>query len=176
MIFITEHDIGKKGLPMYHINRYVEETEEAFEDGVHLIYVNGTCKDDTPLGKLMHDFTCQDPNDMNYEILAERVRYFKTVKKGVESMCEILEQMRNESYQSGWIKGKEVGKQEGKKEGKEEGIQEGKLEGFTEGKRVMQIEMTKRLLIEGSLSAEKIANMVGLPIEEVVQLKRSNLN
>ena len=83
-------------------------------------------------------------------------------------MCEILEQMRNESYQSGWIKGKEVGKQEGKKEGK--------LEGFTEGTRVMQIEMTKRLLIEGSLSAEKIANMVGLPIEEVVQLKRSNLN
>lgn len=28
------------------------------------------------LGRLMHDFSCTDPDDMSYPILAQRVRYF----------------------------------------------------------------------------------------------------
>lgn len=85
-----------KGKPIYHINRVIEETGESFGDGSHIIYVNGAYRDDTPLGKLMHDFSCSNPADMNYKVLAERTRYFKEDKEGLESMCKVVEDMINE--------------------------------------------------------------------------------
>ena len=64
VIFITENDVLKRNLPIYHINRIVEETGEAFGDEAHIIYVNSQIRDETALGKLMHDFTCTDPDKM----------------------------------------------------------------------------------------------------------------
>ena len=96
-IFITENDIMKAGLPIYHIDRTVKETGELFGDESHIIYVNSQIKDESALGKLMHDFYCTDPKDMNYKILAERVRYFKEDEKGVATMCRVMEDMRNET-------------------------------------------------------------------------------
>lgn len=97
VIFITEHDIMRAGLPLYHINRFVEETGNDFGDDSHIIYVNSQIQDETNLGRLMHDFSCTDPSDMNYKILADRVRYFKSEKEGVLIMCRMLEEMRNET-------------------------------------------------------------------------------
>ena len=97
VIFITEHDILKAGLPIYHIERVVRETGELFGDESHIIYVNSQIKDETSLGKLMHDFSCTDAKDMNYKILADRVRYFKEDEKGVATMCKAMEDMRNET-------------------------------------------------------------------------------
>lgn len=96
VIFITENDVLGKGKLIYHINCVIEETGEPFDDGSHIIYVNGAYRDDTPLGKLMHDFSCSNPADMNYEVLAERTRYFKEDKEGLESMCKVVEDMINE--------------------------------------------------------------------------------
>ena len=97
VIFITENDIMKAGLPIYHIDRTVKETGELFCDESHIIYVKSQIKDESALGKLMHDFYCTDPKDMNYKILAERVRYFKEDEKGVATMCRVMEDMRNET-------------------------------------------------------------------------------
>ena len=45
----------------------------------------------------MHDFSCTNPADMNYKILADRTRYFKEDKEGLESMCKVVvEDMINE--------------------------------------------------------------------------------
>lgn len=96
VIFITENDVLGKGKPIYHIYRVIEETGDFFHDGSHIIYVNGAYRDDTPLGKLMHDFSCSNPADMNYKVLAERTRYFKEDKEGLESMCKVVEDMINE--------------------------------------------------------------------------------
>jgi hypothetical protein len=87
----------KAGFPLYHINRVVEETGKYFEDASHIIYVNSQIQDETNLGRLMHDFTCTDPSDMYYKILANRVRYFKSDEKGVKIMCRMLEEMRDET-------------------------------------------------------------------------------
>ena len=97
VIFITEKDVLQDGLPIYHINRIIEETGKAFGDEAHIIYVNSQIKDDTALGKLMHDFTCTDPDEMNYPVLAQRVRYFKEDTKGVATMCRAFEEVREES-------------------------------------------------------------------------------
>mgnify|MGYP000782234999 CR=1 FL=1 len=97
IIFITENDIMKAGLPIYHVDRIVKETGELFGDESHIIYVNSQIKDDTALGKLMHDFTCTNPDDMNYPVLAQRVRYFKEDTKGVATMCRAFEEVREET-------------------------------------------------------------------------------
>ena len=93
VIFITERDVLKAGLPIYHIDRMIQETETPFGDGSHIIYVNAQHKNDTPLGKLMHDFSCTQAEDMHYPILAERVRYFKENVKGATTMCREVEKI-----------------------------------------------------------------------------------
>ena len=101
VIFITENDVMGKGLPLYPIERCFLGTGERFEDGSHILYVNGAYRGDTPIGKLMHDFSCTDAADMYYGTLADRVRFFKESKEGIEIMCKAMEDMRNESLQEG---------------------------------------------------------------------------
>jgi hypothetical protein len=98
VVFITENDVIGDGLPLYTIDRQITNTGKAFDDGEHIVYVNGADKDaSTELGKLMHDFFCTDPDDMHYKELADKVRYFKENEKGVAAMCKVMEDMRNES-------------------------------------------------------------------------------
>lgn len=72
VIFITENDVMKGKQPIYPVERYITIGEEKvlFGDGSHILYVNGKYRGDDEVGKLMHDFSCTDPDDMNYEILA----------------------------------------------------------------------------------------------------------
>ena len=97
VIFITEHDVIGKGEPIYRVERKILETDEFFDDGSHILYVNGAYRGDSDIGKLMHDFSCTDAKDMKYKILADRVRYFKEDEKGVATMCRAMEEMRNEA-------------------------------------------------------------------------------
>lgn len=73
------------------------KTGELFDDGSHIIYVNGAYRDESPIGKLMHDFSCTQPKDMNYKVLADRSRFFKEEEEGVAIMCKAMEDMRNQT-------------------------------------------------------------------------------
>lgn len=106
VIFITENDVMKAGLPICHIDRVVRETGKLFEDEEHIIYVNSQIKDETKLGRLMHDFSCTDAKDMYNKVLADRVRYFKEDERGVEIMCREMEIMRNQAHEEGIEKGR----------------------------------------------------------------------
>lgn len=99
VIFITEKDVMKGNQPIYPVERYVTvgEKKVLFGDGSHILYVNGKYRGDDEIGKLMHDFSCADPDDMNYEVLAKKARYFKQDEKGVAIMCKIMEDIRNEA-------------------------------------------------------------------------------
>ena len=97
VVFITENDVLGENIPIYHVDRIVRETGKMFNDQSHIIYVNSQRKDETALGKLMHDFTCTNAKDMYYEVLADRVHYFKEDEKGVAIMCKAMEDMRNEA-------------------------------------------------------------------------------
>ena len=87
----------------------------------------------------MHDFNCTKADDMNFELMANRTRYLKENPKGVNEMCRIMEDMRNESLK----------------------------EGIQEEKRMTVI----RMLEAGKYLLEEIANISGLSLEEVSQLK-----
>lgn len=99
VIFITENDVMKGNRPIYPVERYVtiRENKVLFGDGSHILYVNGKYRGNDEVGKLMHDFSCTNPDDMNYEELAKKARYFKQDEKGVATMCKIMEDMRNEA-------------------------------------------------------------------------------
>ncbi len=99
IIFITENDIMKGKQPIYPVERYVTigNNTVLFGDGSHILYVNGKYRGNDEIGRLMHDFSCTNPNDMNYEALAKKARYFKQDEEGVAVMCKIMEDMRNEA-------------------------------------------------------------------------------
>ncbi len=92
VIFITEHDIFKCGLPLYHIDRIIKENNMTFQDESHIIYVNGEYEGDDPIGDLMHDFACVNPDEMRSKLLAEKTRYYKQDDKGVRRMSKIMEE------------------------------------------------------------------------------------
>ena len=93
VIFITKSDYMKMGLPMYHVERTVRETGALFGDGSHIIYMNGSYKDDSdPVGKLMHDFRCTSSEDMFYRELAKPVAYFKETEGGRSQLCKTMEE------------------------------------------------------------------------------------
>ena len=106
VIFITENDVMKGNQPLYPVERYVVigENKVLFGDGSHILYVNGKYRGDDEVGKLMHDFSCTDPDDMNYEALAKKARYFKQDEKGVATMCKMMEDMRREAAQKAELK------------------------------------------------------------------------
>ena len=119
VIFITEHDIWKRGKPLYKVRRTFEDTEEVFNDGTHILYVNGECRSESPLGRLMHDFFCSDPNDMYSDVLAERVRFFKEDEKGVAAMCKVMEEIYNDGIAIGEVRGEARGEIRGEIRGAE---------------------------------------------------------
>ena len=96
-IFITETDFYGKGEALYPIERINLATGEAFNDGEHILYVNGEYRGDSELGRLMHDFNCTDADDMNFDLMAERTRYLKENPEGVKEMSAIMEEMCKET-------------------------------------------------------------------------------
>lgn len=145
VIFITENDVLKKGLPIYRIERTVKETGELFGDGAHILYVNGKYDGNDSIGKLMHDFRQKNASDMNFEPLAEKVRYFKENEGGRGSMCKIVEDLREEA------------RVEGREEGREEAYNA----------------LAIKLLKSGKHSVSEIAELTSLSVEEVENLKKN---
>lgn len=97
VIFITENDVLGLGRPIYHIDRFIGEDKVQFNDGEHIIYVNGSMKsNDSALGKLMSDFFCTEAKDMYYKELADRVKLYKETEGGLNEMRSVSEEWINE--------------------------------------------------------------------------------
>ena len=142
VIFITKNDVLGYNRPISHIQRRIKETEDIFQDGQHILYVNSKKQDDTELGRLMHDLHCKEAGKMYSNILATRVHQLKETEEGVKTMCQELEEIYNEGEQSGFLRGEQSGKLKAKKE-------------------------TTLSLLEMGMSVEQIAQAVNLSIETV---------
>ena len=141
VIFITENDKFGKGIPLYHIERRIEEMDYAvFGDGAHIIYVNGEYRNmEHPIGSLMHDFNCKEAKDIVNPLLAEEVRYLKETEGGRIQMCKAMEEMRKEAVHKNTV------------------------------------ELALKMLARGRDSLEEIAEMTGLPLEEVRKLAKKDI-
>jgi len=98
VIFITENDVLGGGEKIYHIDRVIRETQSLFADGTHIIYVNGSYKGEVgePLDDLIHDFFCDNPDDMRHKQLADRVKFLKSNESGVNAMRSVLDDLQEE--------------------------------------------------------------------------------
>ena len=112
VIFICEEDVLKTNELINHIQRYMINGM-VFQDKLHIIYLNASKQDETPLGKLMHDMMCNDPDDMYYEVLRKRVSYFKRQEGGKRTMCEALEELITEAKNEGRKEGEDIGEKRG---------------------------------------------------------------
>ena len=142
----------ERGNSVYRIERCIMDTREEFRDGSHIVYVNGSYRDSSPIGRLMHDFSCTSPDEMNYKVLADRVRYYKESKEGVDKMCRAVENLV-EKYGKQY---EEIGEKRGAANEKKERI--------------------LRLLADGTLPVQKIASIYDLQVEDVERIQREYLN
>lgn len=149
-IFITRNDVLKKGLPIYHIRRVIEETGDDFRDRAYIIYVNASIQDDTELGRLMHDFHCKKADDMHSKTLADRVRALKETTEGVGHMCRELEQLYLD----------------GKNEGIELGIAQGIEQGIGQGTVLAKLSDIKNIMEALGLTIEAAMTILKVPEKE----------
>lgn len=99
VIFFTENDVFGSGNPIYIIERINTTNGMTFDDGEHIIYVNGAYNnenDTSDLAKLIHDFRCSKGEDMLLAPFADKTRFFKETQEGVERMCKVMEDRVND--------------------------------------------------------------------------------
>ena len=142
MIFITENDYFRKNLPLYTVNRHIEETGEPFDDGAHIIYVNGQNREDTDLGRLMSDFVCKDPAKFNFKELGEATEYYKQNGKGAGNMSEAMRKYLDAKAE---IKAEKIAEEKNK-------------------------ELALKAISKGKHSLEEIAELYDLTMDEVKEL------
>lgn len=137
-----EMEVENEVAPILHIKRTVRETGRDYNDKSEIIYINARMKENTDLGRLMHDFHCTKPEDMYSKVLAERVRVLKETQEGVEIMCKEMDKI----YKAGELIGEERGKEKGKYE-------------------------TAMKLLELGAREDMIAEAVGHSVEEIKRWK-----
>lgn len=137
-----EMEVENEVAPILHIKRTVRETGRDYNDKSEIIYINARMKENTDLGRLMHDFHCTKAEDMYSKVLAERVRVLKETQEGVEIMCKEMDKI----YKAGELIGEERGKEKGKYE-------------------------TAMKLLELGAREDMIAEAVGHSVEEIKRWK-----
>ncbi len=137
-----EMEVENEVAPILHIKRTVRETGRDYNDKSEIIYINARMKENTDLGRLMHDFHCTKAEDMYSKVLAERIRVLKETQEGVEIMCKEMDKI----YKAGELIGEERGKEKGKYE-------------------------TAMKLLELGAREDMIAEAVGHSVEEIKRWK-----
>ena len=142
VIFITEKDVLGEDEPIYVIDRVIRKSGTPFNDGSHIIYVNGSYKDlSTALGRLVHDFHCVKPDDMIYPALSERAFELKGDRR-----MGVWEEMETEAHEKGHA------------------------EGLAEGIMEASERIARNLLRAGTVALDEIAKACDLSLQRVQEL------
>ena len=154
IIFILEHDLFEKGEAVYHVKRTLDIKDEdgnnlPFDDGCNIMYINGDYRGDNPLGKLMHDFSTPNADDMYFDELASKVRFHKQDEQGVQMASKIVEEYGD------------IRAAEALKIGIQQGIQQG------EERKAIE---AARSFYENGVSIELIAKSLKMTEEQVQKI------
>ena len=130
--------------------------------GTTIIYVNGLWRDDSDLGRMMHDFGCADPMQMLDPVFAKRVAHVKSDKMVRRSMDEY----EAKKYRKTLKKGIKIGEANGIKIGEANGIKIGEANGLRN--------TALRMMQSGLLSDAQILEITGLTKEQLQQIRQEN--
>ncbi len=97
-MYISEYDVFRQGKTIYHIDSIIRETKTTVDDGLSRVFVNTQYADtdNTDVGELMKCFLQKEIDNKKFPELSERLAYFKNDGKGVDSMCNIIEEYADE--------------------------------------------------------------------------------
>ena len=111
------------------------------------MYINGEYRGDDALGKLMHDFSTPNADEMIYDKLADKVRFYKQDETGVQMASKIVEEYGDER------------------------AAEALKQGIQQGAQQKAIEAAINLIKMKLGTPEQIAQAQGLPLEKVLELQ-----
>jgi hypothetical protein len=152
IIFILEEDLFGRGNPIYRVKKTLDIKDEygnylPFDDDCNIMYVNGEYRGDNPLGKLLHDFSTSNADEMYYKEFADKMRFYKQDEEGVKMASKIIEEY-------GDIRAAEALKQ-----------------GIQQGAHQKAIEDAKKLLADGKYTAQEISELLNIPVEDFAEAK-----
>lgn len=152
IIFILEEDLFGRGNPIYRVKKTLDIKDEygnylPFDDDCNIMYVNGEYRGDNPLGKLLHDFSTSNADEMYYKEFADKMRFYKQDEEGVKMASKIIEEY-------GDIRAAEALKQ-----------------GIQQGAHQKAIEDAKKLVADGKYTAQEISELLNIPVEDFADSK-----
>ncbi len=153
IIYITQNDFLKKGRNKYEIVKRIIETDEPYEDGEHLLFLNTEVRDGTDLSEFLQYMKKSDADNGKFGSLSKAVKYHKANENGVRFMCKIMEELWADGRMAGIQEGEAKGRMEGLREGIAEGALKGRAEGIKEGKA----EAIRKMLSKGMDIDEALA-------------------
>ncbi len=141
----------ERGNPVYRVKKTLDIKDKngnnlPFDDDCNIMYINGEYRGDDPLGRLMHDFSTPNAEEMYYEKLAEKIRFFKQDEKGVQMASKLVEEYGDERAAEAY------------------------KDGLEKGAHKKAVENAKNFLKMNVNSIEQIAQGTGLSVEEVQKL------
>ncbi len=98
----------KKGIKFKKKKRYRRFHVVFITDGdagADIHYFNTQIQDDSPIGKIMHDFHTANVDDMQDEVLKKYVGYYKRTPEGRKHMCKIMDKIHRDGERAGFRKG-----------------------------------------------------------------------
>lgn len=141
LIYMTKFDLFKMGRTKYVVDRVISGTDVVLDNGAHELYINAANHDGTAVAELMQFFTETGTRKQQFPELSNRIQYLKEEKKGVTHMCEAVRKYGDER--------EDRGRSEGRFESQQQVIQSA---------------------LKMKMPVETIAELVGLPVEEVRKL------
>lgn len=106
MIFISDFDPFEKNKVHYEVAHYIKDTGLEYDNGIHIHYFNTAVEDGTFLSELLQYLKNSDPNNNKFGALSQQVVNHKIKNEGVDSMCKMVEDFREEGKIEGRIEGK----------------------------------------------------------------------
>ena len=152
VIFVTLKDVLGLNKTIYTIHRYIDEQLTPFNDGSHIIYINGSAEDDgTEIWKLVHDLRCTRADEMYFPRLAARVKFLKEDEEGITMVSNYFEELQAKAVKEAEEKATKKAQQQEKEN------------------------LVLNLLTLGKLTLEEIAKCSGLTLKKVQMLANTLL-
>ncbi|MBD5115756.1 MAG: hypothetical protein HDT46_11275 [Ruminococcaceae bacterium] len=112
------------------------------------------------MGKLMSDFHCREPKEMNYKILSEQANRYK-YEEGENTVSQMVEEYARRRAEEA---AREAAIEAAREAAKKEAI------AIEETEKKKKAEFARSLIEEGSFSHEKIAALTKLSVNEVKKI------
>lgn len=75
IIYISETDLWKSGKTIYRVEKKLDGTENIYDDGVYITYVNAKINDGSDIAKMMDYLKTADPKDSSQGDLSAKVHF-----------------------------------------------------------------------------------------------------